>query len=108
VPLPAEAAHAFRQEIRKLGVFYDLLATVPWADPPRRSPKLQRALDRLGRVHDIDRAIARLSGAPSHPQRDEFRRRLRAERKRAVARAQRSVGSRAIRRYAEGSVRREK
>ncbi len=106
--LPAEPAHAFRQELRRLGVFYDLLAAAPWAAPPRRPPKVQRALDRLGRVHDLDRAIARLAREAKGPIRDAFELRLRAKRRRAADRARRALRSRAIRRYAEGSVRRKK
>jgi hypothetical protein len=106
--LPAEPAHAFRQELRRLGVFYDLLAIAPWAAPPRRPAKVQRVLDRLGLVHDLDRAIVRLSHETPGPIRDEFGRRLRTERRRAADRARRALGSKAVRRYAEISVRRPK
>jgi len=106
--LPAEPAHAFRQELRRLGVFYDLLAAAPWADPPRRPPKVQRVLDRLGRVHDLDRAIARLTREARGPVRDEYEERLRGKRRGAAERARRALAPRAIRRYAEGSVRRKK
>ncbi|MCI4360951.1 MAG: hypothetical protein L3J91_04545 [Thermoplasmata archaeon] len=106
--VPAEPAHAFRQELRRLGVFYDLLTIAPWASPPRRPPKVQRVLDRLGRVHDVDRALARLAQEAKGPIRDEYARRLRTERRRLAEKARRALRSRAIYRYAEGSVRRKK
>jgi CHAD domain-containing protein len=106
--LPAEPAHAFRQELRRLGVFYDLLSAAPWASPPRRPAKVQRVIDRLGRVHDIDRALVRLAREEAGPARDDLGRRLRAERRRAADRARRALESKSVRRFAEGGVRRKK
>jgi CHAD domain-containing protein len=106
--LPPEPAHAFRQELRRLGVFYDLLAAAPWAAPPRRPAKVQRVLDRLGRLHDLDRALARLSHERAGAVRDVFGRRLKAERRVAAERARRALAAKAVRRYAEGGVRRKK
>ena len=107
-PLAAEPAHAFRQELRRLGVFYDLLAAAPWAAPRPRPRKVQRVLDRLGRLHDLDRALVRLSRAPRGPVRDALGRRLRAERRRAEEKARRALRSRATHSYAEGSVRKKR
>ncbi len=104
--LPAEATHAFRQEVRRLGVYYDLLAIAPWAAPPRRSEKIQRVLDRLGRLHDWDRAIARLRQEPSSGLREEYRDRLRSERRRTTVRARRVLASKGVRRYAEKEIQR--
>ncbi|MCI4340227.1 MAG: hypothetical protein L3J73_03030, partial [Thermoplasmata archaeon] len=104
--LPPEATHAFRQEVRRLGVFYDLLAAAPWAVPPKRTAKIQRVLDRLGQLHDLDRAIGRLAAEPASALRREYRDRLRSERRRAAERARRALAAKGVRRYAERSVRR--
>jgi CHAD domain-containing protein len=106
--LAPEPAHAFRQELRRLGVFYDLLSAAPWAAPPRRPAKVQRVLDRLGQVHDLDRALARLSHERAGTVREAFARRLKAERRVAAEKARRALAAKAVRRYAQGGVRRKK
>lgn len=98
--LTLRRAHALRKELRRLGLLATLEGREPRGTASAKPAAVRRAVEGLGRLHDLDVALARLEGYPEGGER--WRRRLERARTALEPEISRLLRSKALRRFTRG------